>query len=82
MRANGRVIGVRTRRKSLRQALVCWISFVRAEMSTHTNVADRGTACQLAGRSRVRMVPFLSVDQDAGDTRLCILEIGGKRAVH
>lgn len=28
VRANGRVIGVRTRRKNLREALVCWIAFV------------------------------------------------------
>lgn len=31
VRANGRVIGVRTRRKNLREALVCWISFVSTQ---------------------------------------------------
>lgn len=32
VRANGRVIGVRTRRKSLREALVSWVAFVSAIM--------------------------------------------------
>lgn len=43
VRANGRVIGVRTRRKNLREALVCWISFVSSYRSLLIDRTGSGT---------------------------------------